>query len=296
MRKIKKTKYSQIIKVETMKIRYALGLLICWLISSEVLIGQDNEGERLFSTCMACHTIGGGKGVGPDLKGIAELRSEEWIIKFVQNSTELIASGDADAVSIFEEFNKIPMPPQALSDDQVRSIIAYISSKGSEESEDKGDAPVEEISYTDKEIAEGAKLFSGELRLSNGGASCISCHNVQYDEFMSGGGLAMDLTESKTRITATGISAMITNPGFPVMREAYKNNKITEDEVYKLTAFLVNVDDNKEEHSGSDSSNTLLFSGLGGLFLVLLLLAMLNTRTKAKSVNQAIYDRQLSSK
>jgi len=278
-----------------MKTKYAIGLLLAWLLSSSVLISQNDEGEKLFSTCAACHTIGGGKIVGPDLKGISDKREEDWIIKFVQNSTELIASGDADAKAIFEEFNSITMPPNALSDDQVRSIIAYIDSKSAEAGDGGEEAPAEEITYTEKEIEDGAKLFSGEMRLKNGGASCISCHNVKYDGFMSGGGLALDLTESNTRISAVGISGMIKNPGFPAMREAYKNHKITEDEIYNLTAFLVHVDEEKENHKGGNSANALLIGGFGGLFLIFILLAMLKTRVKAKSVNQAIYDRQLKS-
>ena len=79
------------------------------------------EGREMFRVCAACHTIGGGKLIGPDLKGVNERHDEEWLIKFIQNSQEVIASGDETAVKLFEEYNKVTMPPNNLSDDQ-RSV------------------------------------------------------------------------------------------------------------------------------------------------------------------------------
>ena len=60
--------------------------------------------QELFQTrCAVCHTIGGGRLVGPDLQGVAERRSEDWIIRFVQHSQQLVQSGDSVAVALFEE-------------------------------------------------------------------------------------------------------------------------------------------------------------------------------------------------
>ncbi len=85
------------------------------------------EGEKLFkSNCAACHSIGANTVVGPGLQGINDKRTEEWLVKWIANSAELIASGDADAVAIFEEFNKVPMPPQPVDEKQIKSILAYI--------------------------------------------------------------------------------------------------------------------------------------------------------------------------
>lgn len=86
------------------------------------------KGEKLFkNNCKACHSIGSNKVVGPGLQGINEKRSKEWLVKWIQNSAELIASGDADANAIFEEFNKTPMPAQAVSEEDITAILAYIA-------------------------------------------------------------------------------------------------------------------------------------------------------------------------
>src|SRR5690606_18240574 len=49
----------------------------------------------------------------------------------IKNSTALIASGDKDAVAIFEEYNKTVMPSFAqFSDGDIDNILAYIKEAG----------------------------------------------------------------------------------------------------------------------------------------------------------------------
>ena len=90
---------------------------------------QDLEsGKTLFkSNCAACHTVGKGKLTGPDLKGVSERVTYDWIKAFIKNSTALVEGGDAYAIKLYKEFNEIPMPahPQ-LSDDDIANIVAYI--------------------------------------------------------------------------------------------------------------------------------------------------------------------------
>lgn len=87
------------------------------------------NGEILFNTnCKACHTVGDGKRVGPDLANVTDRREKEWVFKFIKNSSELIQSGDEQAVAMFEEYNKLPMPPHPFSDDQLEDLVAYMDS------------------------------------------------------------------------------------------------------------------------------------------------------------------------
>lgn len=87
--------------------------------------GQD--GEAIFQgTCKACHTIGGGRLVGPDLAGVTTRHSEAWLIAFVQHSQAVIASGDPDAVALAAQYPGLVMPDWPLSDDEVRAVLAYI--------------------------------------------------------------------------------------------------------------------------------------------------------------------------
>lgn len=114
---------------------FTLTLILLFAFSNTKIKAQ--EGKDLFVTCAACHTIGGGKLIGPDLKGASERHTEEWLIKFIQNSQALIQSGDETAIRLFNEHNKIPMPPNNFSDDQVRLVLKYIDNFGMETAETK---------------------------------------------------------------------------------------------------------------------------------------------------------------
>jgi cytochrome c551/c552/cytochrome c553 len=120
--------------------------ILTLLLFTNLSFGQTAEAEANFVVCKACHTIGGGKLVGPDLQGVTERYDEAWLIKFIQNSQELINSGDPIAVKVFEENNKIPMPPNNLTDDQVRDILLYI--------ENGGKVAESEVGETKQEVAE----------------------------------------------------------------------------------------------------------------------------------------------
>ncbi|WP_366524707.1 cytochrome c3 family protein [uncultured Pontibacter sp.] len=88
-----------------------------------------SAGEALFkNNCAVCHSAGGDVIVGPGLQGVTDKRSESWLISWIKNSQALIQSGDADAVAVYNEYNKQAMPSFAFSDDEVKSILAYIES------------------------------------------------------------------------------------------------------------------------------------------------------------------------
>ncbi len=104
--------------------------LLLVLISTFSFTGKLNaqDGEKLFkANCAACHTITDKKLVGPGLQGINDKREKEWLHKWIKNSQELIASGDADAVAVFEENGKMVMPPQPLSDEEIDAVLNYIA-------------------------------------------------------------------------------------------------------------------------------------------------------------------------
>ena len=90
--------------------------------------GDAAKGKELFNAnCAACHKLDA-KATGPALRGIANKYDMAWLYKWVKNSSELIKSGDAKAVKVFEENNKSVMTafPQ-LSNQDIDNIIAYTS-------------------------------------------------------------------------------------------------------------------------------------------------------------------------
>ncbi len=94
-------------------------------------VSADRGKELFTSKCTSCHKIGK-KMIGPDLTGISEKREESWLISWIRNNQEMIKAGDADAVAIYEEYNKTAMTAfPELSDDDIRSILVYIDEKAS---------------------------------------------------------------------------------------------------------------------------------------------------------------------
>jgi cytochrome c551/c552 len=104
-------------------------LLLAALLTGSLLFANPpaSEGKTIFTArCAGCHNVNK-QLVGPALAGIDQRRSPEWIVKFVQSSQTLVKSGDKDAVALFEQFNKMPMPDHAdLSSDNIKNIVEYI--------------------------------------------------------------------------------------------------------------------------------------------------------------------------
>jgi mono/diheme cytochrome c family protein len=103
-----------------------MAMLFTDVIIAEKTFSQAPDGAQLFQPCAACHKIGGGKLIGPDLQGVSERRDREWLIRFIRNSQEMVQAGDPIAVKLFEEYNKIPMPPAGISDEQIIILLDYI--------------------------------------------------------------------------------------------------------------------------------------------------------------------------
>ncbi len=76
------------------------------------------------SKCLACHSIGQGKKLGPDLAGVTKRRSDDWLARFLKAPEKMLET-DPDAKALLKEYNNIPMPNQGLSDAEVRQYIKY---------------------------------------------------------------------------------------------------------------------------------------------------------------------------
>jgi mono/diheme cytochrome c family protein len=76
------------------------------------------------SKCLACHSMGQGKKLGPDLAGVSKLRSAEWLTRWMKEPEKMLQT-DATAKAMLKEYNNIPMPNQNLTDAEVREYLKY---------------------------------------------------------------------------------------------------------------------------------------------------------------------------
>ena len=292
------------------------------IVGLPVSLSAQDEGEVLFQSCAACHSIGQGKLVGPDLANIDQRRSEEWLLKFIRSSQSMVDKGDKDAIALFDEY-KIPMPDQDLTDAEMKEIIAYIVTQSPgrevvEETAQTGDTGVAEAGEamqdttppappppatiagreidkaTEADVMMGAMLFTGEEEFSNGGLSCISCHNLNTDEIISGGALAKDLTDAYERFGAVGLGAYLKNPQFQPMTEAYDDDPLSEEEIYSLVVFLKSTSETSDEGENS-YGGTLLLGGFIGAIGLIGTYSGLWFRRRKSTVNKEMFDRQVKS-
>lgn len=279
-----------------------IGATVSIVLSSITINAQD--GAAVFKqTCSACHTIGGGKLVGPDLKGVNTKRSEDWIINFVKNA-QAFGEKDADAKAIITEFG-YPMPNQNISDADIKAIITHIAENSPAEVaqttevaaavvETPTDPALDPANASAEDKLAGLHIFAGSQRLENGGPSCISCHNVQHKDLIAGGLLAKDLTKVYERLGAAGINGMLSAPPFPAMAASYKDNPITENEIYQLSAFFNDVAVNTIYQPQRAYNDNLLLYGGGGAFLtIILVISLVFIERKRKCVKEDIYKRQI---
>ncbi|MBT4881312.1 MAG: c-type cytochrome [Flavobacteriales bacterium] len=109
-------------------------LLLAVVFTFSFQTSAQPDGAQIYkANCTACHMIGGGRLVGPDLQGITEKRTKDWLKKWINSSSELIASGDADAIAIFEEYNKSVMTDFYFSDEDMAALLVYLENPPVEE-------------------------------------------------------------------------------------------------------------------------------------------------------------------
>lgn len=106
----------------------ALGASSAW---ADVPTGAaPGDGKLLFdNVCVACHTLGGGARLGPDLQGVTDRRDLNWLRRQIQNPAELRQAGDPIALANRAKYS-VPMPTLGLSDLQVDAILDHLRSAG----------------------------------------------------------------------------------------------------------------------------------------------------------------------
>lgn len=85
-----------------------------------------DEGRRIFeSLCIACHTIGRGVLIGPDLQGVTDRREASWMRAHIQSPSLHRERNDPVALALLQQF-RVPMPDLGLTERQVEAVVAHL--------------------------------------------------------------------------------------------------------------------------------------------------------------------------
>lgn len=95
------------------------------------------QGEALFQSkgCIACHTFGGGRLTGPDLAGVTQRRSFEWIYHQVMSPDSMTAN-DPTARQLMAEY-MTQMPNLTLQPEEARALYEYMREQEEELGEEE---------------------------------------------------------------------------------------------------------------------------------------------------------------
>lgn len=87
-----------------------------------------SPGQAIFQrTCFACHSIGEGPRVGPDLKDVHQRRERDWLVRWIDDPLGM-AQNDPIGQQLFAEWNNVPMAPSNLSEEEINQVLDYIIS------------------------------------------------------------------------------------------------------------------------------------------------------------------------
>ena len=93
-------------------------------------IQNFDRGQYLFGRdCAACHTIGHGDMIGPDLLGVTNVRSQQWLTRMIQAPQQLLNAKDPIAIALLKKYNNVPMPNVSVSDDEMKYLMGYIEAQ-----------------------------------------------------------------------------------------------------------------------------------------------------------------------
>ena len=262
-----------------------VGLLL-FFFNLSTLLAQVTDGKATFEEkCVACHTTGSDRLVGPGLEGVTERRDRDWIISFITNPDGMIADGDPVATDLLAEF-QVPMPNLGITRAEAESIIAFLdTAEGAGGSEPEvATTGTRTTPFSEGDLAVGRDLFSGVLPLEKGGAACVSCHSVGGLEGAGGGTLAVDLSRVETRY-GDALGGVLGALPFPIMQDIFADKPLTEQERADLVAYFSFVD-----QMAASGEPFLAFpaAGLGGAFVVLLRFGFLG-RKRLTGVRKTLF-------
>ena len=209
-----------------------------------------DAGKQIFQEkCTACHTVGGGPLVGPDLKGVTARRPREWLQQWIAAPDAMLAKKDPVATELLRQWRNVPMPNQGLSASDVTAVLAYLETAAAQPSAPaaagRAAAPAPAGQAASAPAVQGVPevgkdLFTGVKRFSNGGPPCMACHSVAGIGALGGGQLGPDLTGAGARYGgAAGLDAFVAGTPTPTMKAVWSQRPLTTDEGASVAAFVV---------------------------------------------------------
>lgn len=142
---------------------------------------------------------------------------------------------------------------------------------------------------TEEEINKGKELFEGERPFTNNIPACVSCHNTVKIDTLNWNPSARDIAMSFNKQNYIEMSNILVNPISDKMKEVFKENKMTDDETFYITAFLQNLKKIKPEEVKKTPVKLLVFILLCVVMVLSLFDLLVTKKIKKRRINIAAF-------
>ncbi len=242
-------------------IRRPFYLFLCMAAGSAA--GHAQEAADFFrQNCVSCHTVGGGRLTGPDLKNITQRKERDWLVEFLQSPQATMDKGDPYALTLQQEARGVVMPAiSGMSKDRAQALLTMLDAESKLPKSQFAGMQISDRPFTAYDISQGRVMFTGDRGLVNGGPACISCHTVKGTGALGGGRLAPDLTRVFERLQGRkNMAAWLFAPATPTMASVFRQHALKPEEILPLVAFF---EDSARRGGQDDSAGRLNFFLIG---------------------------------
>ena len=275
------------VRAVLLRSRRPRGLAVALVLAAAAASAQE-AADYFRQNCVSCHTIGGGRLTGPDLKNVTAQQDREWLIRFILNPQAMIDSGDPYARKLMDESRGVVMPAiSGMTRERAGALLDLIEAESKLEKSQFAGLQITDRPFTPEEIRQGKALYRGLARLQNQGPACLSCHSLEGVTGLGGGRLGPDLTRVFERLEGRkNLAAWLTAPATPVMQPVFSRHPLAEEEILALVALLEDSARSTQERA-SAAMLAFFLIGLGAAILVLILFDMA-WKSRFRAVRRAL--------
>jgi cytochrome c5 len=102
-----------------------IGPISSYSFSNEINTELSAQGKSVYdSKCTACH-MANQRMIGPDLSGVYDRRSPEWVLNLLLNTNEMLKE-DPISIALLKEYNNAIMNNQNLSEQEAKAVAEYL--------------------------------------------------------------------------------------------------------------------------------------------------------------------------
>ncbi len=220
------------------------------------------------ANCMSCHTIGGGRITGPDLKDVSQRKDRAWLVKFLQNPKGVLEAGDPYALELQQQARGVIMPTvPGMSAAMAQALLDLIDAESKLPKSQFAGLGISDAPFTAAQAAAGERIFLGLQPLAKGGPACVACHTTVAVGGLGGGRLGPDLTRVYERLgsrRATGTWLMA--PATATMQSVFRQRPLQPEEIIPLLAYIESAAARSQQTEPAPGLNFFLL-GFGGMIL-----------------------------